>query len=191
MAGAAPRRGALHRTEEAWQRRTTRVKKMSRGGEGAMRAAFEEQRTFTYTPPRAHHRPSVAPRISSRPLLLLSHVASSPSSRSGPKTRAQTPSLSESAPLAISCFSCPEMNARPRAAADSEVRFHRGNATLTLVQCVHIAERFVVAYYVFEHNPPQGGVLGGCCLRGVWLFRGRRRRAETQKKVTLNLPTPW
>ena len=42
--------------------------------------------------------------------------------------------LSESAPLVFSCFSCPEMNARPRR-GDSEVRFHCADVTATLVQC--------------------------------------------------------
>ena len=50
--------------------------------------------------------------------------------------------LSESAPLAFSCFSCPdscpEINARPRA-ADSEVRFHCADVTPTLVQ-YHISQ---------------------------------------------------
>jgi len=42
--------------------------------------------------------------------------------------------LSESAPLMFPCFSCPEMNARPRR-GDSEVRFHCADVTATLVQC--------------------------------------------------------
>ena len=50
--------------------------------------------------------------------------------------------LPESAPLVFSCFSCPEMNARPRR-GDSEVRFHCADVTPTLVQChtPHITKR--------------------------------------------------
>ena len=52
--------------------------------------------------------------------------------RTIPKSRKNV--LSESAPLVFSCFSCPEMNARPRH-GDSEVRFHCADVTPTLVQC--------------------------------------------------------
>ena len=46
--------------------------------------------------------------------------------------------LSESPPSAFPRFSCPEMNARPRA-ADSETRFHCADVTSTLVN-VHTSE---------------------------------------------------
>ena len=48
--------------------------------------------------------------------------------------------LSESAPLVFSCFSCPEMNARPRR-GDSEVRFHCADVTPTLVQIDYATQR--------------------------------------------------